>query len=61
DSLIEKYKKYSIVLHKNITVYEKNNTYNAYVEDIDNLANLIIRKEDGTSVTLSGNEISIRL
>lgn len=61
DSLIEKYKKYSIVLHKNITVYEKNNTYNAYVEDIDNLANLIIRKEDGASVTLSGNEISIRL
>lgn len=59
--LIKKYKKHSIVLHKDITVYEKSNSYNAYVEDIDHLGRLVIKKEDGTVATIASNEISVRL
>lgn len=59
--LIKKYKKHSIVLHKDITVYEKGNSYNAYVEDIDHLGRLVIKKEEGTVATIASNEISVRL
>jgi len=59
-SFLPTYKKHSLVLHSNITVYEHNISYPAYVEDIDQYANLVIRKEDGSLKILNSGEISIR-
>ena len=59
-SFLPIYKKHSLVLHSNITIYENNKSYQAYVEDIDKNACLIIKKEDGTEATLNSGEITIR-
>lgn len=54
------YKRHSTVLHQNITVYEKTDTYDAYVLDIDEQVHLKIKKSDGTIALLQSGEISIR-
>jgi len=59
-SFLPKYKKYSSVLKNYITVYESNTSYQAFVEDINNDASLIIKTEDGEVKTLNSGEISIR-
>lgn len=59
-SFLPIYKRASMILHSNITVYENNTSYSAYVEDIDQNACLIIRKEDNTIGKLNSGEITIR-
>lgn len=59
-SFLPIYKKNSMILHSDITVYENNTSYPAYVEDIDQNACLIIRKEDNTICKLNSGEITIR-
>ena len=59
-SFLPIYKKHSLVLHSDITVYENNESYKAYVEDIDQNACLIIKTDDGKVKTLNSGEISIR-
>lgn len=59
-SFLPIYKERSMILHSNITVYENNRSYYAYVEDIDENACLIIKKEDGTISKLNSGEITIR-
>ena len=54
------YKKYSSILHKHIIVYEKNHSYPAKVLDINENANLIVRKEDGSTHTINSGEVSVR-
>jgi birA, biotin-[acetyl-CoA-carboxylase] ligase region len=59
-SFLPIYKKHSSVLKNYITVYEPSISYEAFVEDINNDASLIIRTENGTIKTLNSGEISIR-
>ncbi|NLC48397.1 MAG: biotin--[acetyl-CoA-carboxylase] ligase [Tenericutes bacterium] len=59
-TFLKKYKEHSNILHTYITVNENNTSYTAYVEDIDNNACLIIRKEDNTQVILNCGEVTIR-
>ncbi len=53
------YKKHSCVLNRMIVIHEKNNVYSAFALDIDERANLVIKKEDNSICTLSSGEISI--
>ncbi|MDL2276199.1 biotin--[acetyl-CoA-carboxylase] ligase [Breznakia sp. OttesenSCG-928-G09] len=54
------YKQHSIIIDQDIVVHEQDNTYPAHVLDIDENANLIIKKVDGTIHTLNSGEVSIR-
>lgn len=58
-SLLDFYRQHSYILHQNITVYENNQTYTAYVLDIHDDASLKIQTEKGISQLCSG-EVSIR-
>ncbi|HJA51581.1 MAG TPA: biotin--[acetyl-CoA-carboxylase] ligase, partial [Candidatus Massiliomicrobiota merdigallinarum] len=58
-SFLDFYRQRSYILHQNITVYENNQTYTAYVLDIHDEASLKIQTEKGISQLCSG-EVSIR-
>ncbi|MDQ0359738.1 biotin--[acetyl-CoA-carboxylase] ligase [Breznakia pachnodae] len=60
NTFLPAYKEHSSVLHKDIMVYERNNSYPAKVLDIDTNASLIIEKEDGSTSTINSGEVSIR-
>lgn len=53
------YRQHSYVLHQDITVYENNQSYQAYVLDINDDASLKIQTEHGIK-TLNSGEVSIR-
>ena len=53
------YRQHSYILHQDITVYENNKAYSAYVLDINDDASLKIQSEQGIK-NLSSGEISIR-
>ena len=58
--IIDRYKKRSIVLGRDIS-YEKNGTsYFAKVLDIDSAGGLIVQNEDGTKTLLNSGEITLR-
>ena len=59
NSFLPIYKQNSTILHKQITVYDQKQTYIAKVLDINENANLIIKKEDGSTAILNSGEISI--
>ena len=59
-SFIDKYKELSLVLGKQITYTENEETKEATAVDIDNNGGLVIRTESGTK-TLSTGEITVRL
>ncbi len=59
-SFIEEYKKFSLVLNKEITYIENNETKTAKAIDIDNNGGLIIQTENGVK-TLCTGEITVRL
>lgn len=56
---IELYKKHSNVLHQEITVFQNNKTYPAYVKDILSDGSLLIIKEN-EEIILNSAEITIR-
>ncbi len=59
--IIERYKKRSVVLGKEIT-YEKNGTaYFAKALDIDSAGGLVVQNEDGTQNVLNSGEITLRI
>lgn len=58
-ALLDFYRQHSYVLNQNITVYENNRTYCAYVLDINQDASLKIQTDDGIR-QLSSGEVSIR-
>ncbi len=59
--IIEKYKKRSIVLGKNIS-YEKNGIiYPAKALDIDPAGGLVVQNDDGTKTLLNSGEITLRI
>lgn len=60
NSFLPIYREHSYVLFKDITVYEKDNAYDARVLNIDENANLIVQKEDKSVTTLTSGEVSIR-
>ena len=59
--LVEKYKSLSFMLGKTITIISADGDYTAKVLDIDNSAQLIIKKQNGEVLSLNSGEISIRL
>ena len=59
-SFIEKYKEMSLVLGKEITYTENDETKTATAVDIDNNGGLVIETENGTK-TLTTGEITVRL
>lgn len=59
NSFLSIYKEQSYVIFKDIVVYEKNQSYQAHVINIDENANLIIQREDKQIVKLSSGEVSI--
>ena len=59
-NFIEKYKEMSLVLGKEITYTENDETKTATAVDIDNNGGLVIETENGTK-TLSTGEITVRL
>ena len=58
-SWLDFYRQHSYILHQDITVYENNKAYPAYVLDINDDASLKIQSEQGIK-NLSSGEISIR-
>lgn len=60
NTFLDTYKKNSYILNKTIDVYAQGKKYTALALDIDEDANLIIQKEDGTKEILNSGEISIR-
>ena len=58
-SWLDFYRQHSYILHQDITVYENNKAYPAYVLDINDDASLKIQSEQGVK-NLSSGEISIR-
>ena len=58
-SFLDTYRKHSYVLHQNILVYENNNSYLAYVKDINDDGTLTIITNHQEKILQSG-EISIR-
>ncbi len=58
-SFIDDYKKYSCILHQNIMVYQNNESYKAYVLDINDDASLKVLVDNEEKMLNSG-EITIR-
>lgn len=54
------YKDRQILMGKNITVIQQKETFEALVIDIDDRCNLIVKKADGNTVTLSTGEVAIK-
>ncbi|MDF2558452.1 MAG: biotin-protein ligase [Bacillales bacterium] len=54
------YKSRQLLFGKKITVIQQNETYEALALDLDEMCNLIVKKEDGTVVALSTGEVSIK-
>lgn len=50
----------SILINKDINVIKGNEIYKAYVVDLNNEGELVVRKEDGTFERLFSGEVSIR-
>ncbi len=57
---LERYRKRCFVLKKMITVLKNDDEYSAFAEDIDDLARLIVRKENGDIEVLYNEEVSTR-
>ena len=58
-SFLDDYRRYSYVLHQDITVYENNTSYPAYVSSINDDASLTLLV-DGKQKILKSGEVSIR-
>ena len=61
DEFINDYRKYSMVIGKEVNVLRMNESILAHVLDIDECGALIVQYEDGTKESLNTGEISIRL
>ena len=59
EKIIEKYKKYSLVINKRIKYTKNNKEYYAIVKNINNFGNLEVINDDNTEETLKSGEISI--
>ncbi len=57
---MEEYRWRSNILGKEITVWQGNNVYTAFAEDIDEAGGLVVRTDDGQRHTLQSGEITIR-
>lgn len=60
-TLMEAYRRYSLVIGKQITVHWGTQSYPGEAVDIDDTGHLLIRTEDGRLEALSSGEIRIRL
>ena len=60
ESVRKEYKSRSVLLNKIVSVTEQNETYEAFVLDIDEYCRLVIKELDGTVKTLSSGEVSVR-
>ncbi|MPM70445.1 Bifunctional ligase/repressor BirA [bioreactor metagenome] len=58
--ILKVYKERLCMLHKKITVLEKNGSYTGEAIDIDDEARLLVKKENGDVAVLFAGEISIR-
>lgn len=58
--VLDEYKKYSLVIGKEVNVIKPNETYPAKVLEITNEAHLLIELPDGTQEELLSGEVSIR-
>ena len=58
--LIKRYKQYSNILHVPVTVTVNNESYLAVIKDIDENGACIAVRSDGSTVTLSSGEVTIR-
>lgn len=59
-SFIKEYRRRSNVIGSEVTVYTANGDYNAFAEDIDSDAKLIVKMPDGTVKKLDSGEVSVR-
>lgn len=59
-SFLDYYRKYAVMLDKDVVCIRGNECWNAHTVDIDDMGGLIIRMPDGKMQTLSSGEISIR-
>ena len=57
---MEEYKERSILLNREVTVLAAEGDYRAVAKDIDKKGHLIVERE-GTEITLSSGEVSVRL
>ena len=60
ETILGEYRKNSLIIGKNVTVYSGNDVFEAYVEDIDKNANLVVRTDFGKR-TINAGEVSIKL
>ena len=60
ESVRKEYKNRSALLNKIVTVTEQNETYEAFVLDIDERCRLVIKEPDGTVKALSSGEVFVR-
>ncbi len=60
-SVIDEYRKYSLVLNKEVTVIKPSETYLAVVREITDEAHLVVELKDGKREELLSGEVSLRL
>ncbi len=58
---IKEYKEASCLINREIEILSGKHSGTARVIDIDNNANLVVKKADGTTVSLSSGDVSIKL
>ena len=59
--ILKSYRNRSLVLSKDVTVYDKDNSYPAKAVSIDDMGKLVVSLPDGSSKTLTHEEIRIEL
>jgi len=58
-SLIEEYKSYLFVLGKKISFNQNGKTFSGIASDINTEGNLIVKLENGETITLKSGEVSL--
>lgn len=58
--IVEEYKTYLSMLQQDVTVVQGERSFKARVLDVDENGELLVKKQDGETVCLTGGEVSIR-
>ncbi len=59
-SIIEEFKKLSATINKDVEIIKNNQIIKAYAFDISENGELMVKKEDGTTLTVNSGEVSVR-
>ena len=60
DLRYEEFKKLSATINKDVEIIKNNQIIKAYAFDISENGELMVKKEDGTTLTVNSGEVSVR-